>query len=70
MVIVGTLIVGSPKHQVVGALIVIFLEYQQRNVNLDNLTSWALAERYEPAKKGRSRDGGPTASPMIKSAKV
>ena len=70
MVIVGTLIVGSHKRQVVGALIVRFLEHQQRNVNLDNLTSWPLVEQYELAQKGRSGDSGLAASPMIKSAKV
>ena len=41
--IVGTLNVGSPEHQIVGVLIVRFLEHQQHNRNLDDLTSWASA---------------------------
>ena len=51
---VGTLIVGSPDHQIVGVLIVSFPKYQQRNVNLQ---------------KGSSEGGGPATFPMIKSAK-
>ena len=51
---VGFLIVRSPEHQIVRVLIIRFLEHQQRNVNLQ---------------KGRFDDGGPAASPMIKSAK-
>ena len=31
---VGTLIVGSSERQIVGGLIIRFLEHQQRNVNL------------------------------------
>ena len=53
--IVGTLIVGSPERQIVGVLIVRFLEHQQRNVNLQ--------------KKGRFGNGGLTVSSMIKSTK-
>ena len=51
---VGTLIVGSPEHQIVGSLIVRFSEHQHRNVNLQ---------------KGHSEGAGLVASPMIKSAK-
>ena len=51
---VGTLIVRSFRRQIVGVLIVRFLEHQQRNMNLQ---------------KGRSGDGGLTTSPMIKLAK-
>ena len=54
MPIVGTLIVVSHESQIVGVLIIRFPEHQQRNVNLE---------------KRRSGDGGPVASPMIKSAK-
>ena len=54
MSIVRTLIVGSPERQIVGVLIVRFLEHQQRNMNM---------------KKGRSGGSGLVASPMIKSAK-
>ena len=54
MPIVGTLIVGSPEHQIAGVLIVRFLEHQQRNVNLQ---------------KGHCVSGEPAASPMIKLAK-
>ena len=49
--IVRTVIDGFPKRHVVGVLIVRFPVYQQRNVNLQ---------------KGRSSNGGPTASLMIK----
>ena len=51
---IGTLIVESLERQIVGVLIVRFLEHQQRNVNLQ---------------KGSSNSGGPIASLMIKSAK-
>ena len=37
--IVGSLTVKSPERQIVGVLIVRFLEYQQRNVNLQNGSS-------------------------------
>ena len=67
---VGTLNVGSPKCQVVGALIVRFSEHQQRNVNPDYMTSWASEARCKLAKKGWSDNGGPTISPMIKLAKI
>ena len=52
MSIVGTLIVGSPERQVVRTLIVRFPKHQQRNVNPNCMTSWALAARCKPAKKG------------------
>ena len=54
IMLVGTLIIGSPEHQIIGVLIVRFPDHQQRNVNLQ---------------KGCSDNGGLTASPMTKSAK-
>ena len=54
MPIVRTLIVGSLERQIVGVLIVRFLEHQQSNLNM---------------KKGRSGYSGSATSPMIKSAK-
>ena len=51
---IGTLIVGSPKCQIIRVLIVKFLEHQQRNVNVQ---------------KGSFNGGVSTTSRMIKSAK-
>ena len=51
---IGTLIVGSPKRQIVGVLIIKFPEHQQRNVNMQ---------------KGCFNGGVSTTSWMIKSAK-
>ena len=42
---VGTLIVESPERQVLRALIVRFLEHQQRNVNLQKRDGPATAGR-------------------------
>ena len=38
-IIVGTLNTGSPKCQIVGVLIIRFSEKQERNMNLNDLTS-------------------------------
>ena len=54
MPIVETLIVGSPECQIVGVLIIRFLEHRQHNVNFQ---------------KGRSDNDGSAASPVIKLAK-
>ena len=67
---VGTLDVGSLERQVVGVLVVEFPKYQQCNVNLDYLTSWVLAAQCKPTKNGWSGNGGPAASPIIKSVKI
>ena len=53
--IVGTLVFGSPKRQVVGILIVSFPKHRQHNANLQ---------------KRRSGCNGLIASPMIKLEKI
>ena len=54
VVSIETLIVKSPERQIVGVLIIIFPEHQQRNVNLQ---------------KGHYGGDGAAVSPMIKSEK-